>query len=69
MKVQARLGYVKLADIRQAVAIEYKKAIDESETRPFQVESLDYEHRLLWKGKANAYSEMLSFLDEQAGGK
>lgn len=52
-----------LAETRKAIAIEYKKAIEESEARPFASENLNNEHRILWKGHANAYSEVLSYLD------
>lgn len=53
-----------IANIRQAVAVEYKKAVSESNQTPFQEDNLNEEHHILWKGETNAYSETLSYLDE-----
>ena len=49
--------------VRKSVAIEYKKAVDEAYANPFPGEKLNKEHRLLWLGTSNGYSEVLSEID------
>lgn len=49
--------------MRARIAIEYKKAITESDRQPFPSEKLNKEHKIIWRGHANAYSEVLSDID------
>jgi hypothetical protein len=49
--------------LRAKVAIEYNKCIREAEANPFPSEVLNHEHMILWRGHANAYSEVMSHLD------
>ena len=50
--------------LRQAVAVEYKKSTEEAHRRPFDAAHLNKEHRILWRGHASAYSEVLSHIDQ-----
>lgn len=52
-----------LTKVRDAIAVEYNKAIKEARQEPFPNENLNKEHKLLWLGHANAHSETLSYLD------
>jgi hypothetical protein len=52
-----------IQEFRKAIAIEYHKAVIESKSCPFPNDNLNNEHKLLYKGHANAYSETLVYLD------
>ena len=52
-----------IKELRNKVAIEYKKCIEEAEANPFPSETLNQEHKLIWCGHASALSDVLSELD------
>lgn len=58
------MDWEKLRELRRVIAIEYREAMEDSEANPFGVENLDYEHKILWKGHASAYREVISYIDD-----
>lgn len=55
-----------LKELRDRVAIEFKKSMEESRQEPFDASNLNDEHKILWKGHANAYSEVISEIDRES---
>lgn len=49
--------------LREAIVVEHKRAIAESDCKRFGVPNLDHEHYLIWRGSANAYAEVLTYID------
>ena len=54
-------------EIKEALEVEFRKAIEESNKEPFESEKLDYEHKLIWSSKANAFSETVQWINQKYG--
>lgn len=48
-----------LKHLKAKLEIEHDKALAEASSNPFEVETLNRDHHLLWRGHANAYKETI----------
>lgn len=55
-------------EIRKAVAIKFQEALSEAKEEPFPSDRLNKEHKIFWTGEANAFSEIMSYIDNKYGG-